>query len=116
MSTSQLPPELQSKVTEYQQAQNQLRQLRVQIEAVNRQSAEMRSTLKDLEKADSNLEIYKMTGNVMFRSTLEKVKADLQENVEFSDIKLQKWKKEEDRLSNRTEVLAHDLREALPQE
>ena len=98
MSSSNLPPEIQEKIVTYQKTQNQLRSLRLQIDAIQRQHIEMKQTLKELEPLDQATEIYKLAGTILFKSDLSKVKVDLDDKIEYANIQLQKYKKQEEKI------------------
>ena len=111
MSSNQLPPEIQKKFVEYQQYQNQLRSIRVQLDSSTRHSSESKQTLKEIQNLDpsKNPEIYKMSGNVLFGSDLGTVKTDLEDSLEYLEIQIQKLNKKETELANKMKALEKEL-------
>ena len=114
MSSSNLSPEIQEKILNYQKVQNQLRSLRIQIDAIQRQHIEMKQTLKELEPLDQSVDIYKMSGSILFKADLTKVKVDLDDKIEYANIQLQKYKKQEEKIKESLDELEQDLQRSLP--
>ena len=109
MSNPQLSPEIQQKITEYQQIQTQMRSIRMQLESTQRQTSESKLTLKEIQSLDSSTEIYKSSGGILFLSSIDKVKTDLEDSVEYLDIQLQKLNKRETEMNNQLKKLEQDL-------
>jgi prefoldin beta subunit len=112
--SSNLSPEIQEKIAKYQQFQNQLRSIRIQMDSTQRQTLEFKQTIKDLETLDESAEIYKMSGSVLFKSSVNKVKAELQEKIEFSELQLQSLKKKEEKSEKTVQDIERDLSAVLP--
>ena len=109
MSNPQLSPEIQQKVTEYQQIQTQIRSIRLQIESTQRQTSESKQTLKEIQSLNSSTEIYKSSGGILFISSIDKVKADLEDSVEYLDIQFQKLNKRDTEMNTRLKKLETEL-------
>ena len=109
MSNPQLSQEIQQKITEYQQIQTQIRTIRMQIDSTQRQTSESKQTLKEIQSLDETTEIYKSSGGILFISSIDKVKTDLEDSVEYLDIQLQKLTKRETEMNNKLKKLEQDL-------
>jgi prefoldin beta subunit len=93
--------------------QNQLRTIRIQIDTSQRQTTESKQTLKEIQSLDESTEIYKISGGILFNSSLEKVKSDLEDSVEYLDIQLQKLNKREKELGTVMKNLEQELTTTL---
>lgn len=113
MSINQPSPEIQKKIAEFTQLENQLRTVKIQIDASQRQTAESNQTLKELRSIDESTEIYKMSGGVLFKTPLEKVKSDLEDTVEYLEIQFKKLKQKETELASAYNKLGQELTSTL---
>ena len=97
-SIKDLPPAEQEHIKQMQNLNAQLQTIRQQIEVSQTRITELKSTLKEIEDLDEGDELFKTVGQVMFKTTVGKVKSDFTEELELLDLKMNSLKSREDKM------------------
>ncbi|MCW3136693.1 MAG: prefoldin subunit beta [Canidatus Methanoxibalbensis ujae] len=109
----EIPPQLRNQLA-------QLQQLRMQLETVSRQKLQVEAVLRDTESAleelehiDDNAVIYRGVGEILVRTSRDKVKEELKEKKETFDLRLKTLERQEERMQKRFQQIQQQIREAL---
>lgn len=95
-SYNDLPPAVQEQLKQMQTLQTQIQALRQQIDISQNRMSELKGTLKEIDPLNENEELFKSVGQVMFKTTVGKVKNDFSEELELLELKLNSLKKKEE--------------------
>jgi len=109
---AEISPAVQQQIVQFQQIQKQLQiivQQRMQFEM---QLREVESAVKELEEHKEG-EVYKTVGNLIIKSTSEKLTSELKEKKETLDVTIKKLKNQEEMYQNRLKELQKDIQAAL---
>ena len=96
-SINDLPPAVQEQLKQMQNLQTQIQTLRQQIDVSQNRMSELKGTLKEIEPLTDEEELFKTVGQVMFKTTVGKVKTDFQEELELLELKLNSLKNKEEK-------------------
>ena len=96
MALRNLSPEIQEKIKQLQNLQNQLQAIGSQIDFSQGRVNEHKSTLKELEGVTDDVKLYKNVGQIMFSSTASSIRKELSEELELFDLNLNRLKKQEE--------------------
>ena len=114
---SQLPPDIQEKLSRMQQLQNMLQQLVVQKQRLELELTESDRALKTLEETPSDAKVYKSAGAVLVEKDKDSVVKELTERKEFLDMRSKVLVKQEtntrDRLTQLQENLQKDINQQM---
>ena len=110
----EISPQLQNRIAQYQNLQNQLQVLgsqRVQLEAKLR---EIEGTLEELGKISGDTPVYKSIGMLLVRQDdREALKKELEDHKETLTIRVKSLQKQEKSLTERYEDLGGKIQAAL---
>ena len=114
---SQLPPDIQEKLSRMQQLQNMLQQLVVQKQRLELELTESDRALKTLEETPFDAKVYKSAGAVLVEKDKDSVVKELTERKEFLDMRSKVLVKQEtntrDRLTQLQENLQKDINQQM---
>lgn len=109
-----LPPQIQNQLQQLQQLQQQAQAIvnqRSQMEVTVR---ELERTLEELEKAAPDATLYRSVGSLLIKAKdRDSLVADLRDQKETSEVRLQTVKRQEERLRERMTSLQKELQAAL---
>ncbi|MHA2363131.1 MAG: prefoldin subunit beta [Candidatus Hodarchaeales archaeon] len=97
MTFRDIPPAVQEQLQKLQDLQNQVQTLRIQLDANQREFSEIKGTLKEIEGLNDDDELYKTVGPIFFKNSVKKVRFELNERIEFIELKINSLKKQEER-------------------
>jgi prefoldin beta subunit len=110
----EIPAELQNKIAQYQQIQQQLQLITTQKVQITAQLDEVNNTLEEVEKLKKGTPVYKFTGSLLVKVTdMETLKKDLQESKETSSIKVKSLERQEKQLKERFVSLQQEINQAM---
>ena len=109
---AQLNPEMQQKIQEFQEAQQQARILMSQKYQIEMQLKETQNALEELEKAGS-AEVHKIVGQILIKSDKNTVQSELKEKTETLDIRLKTIDKQEKKVMEKLKTLQEELQKGL---
>ncbi len=108
----QISHEMQQKIREFQEAQQQARVLMSQKYQIEIQLKEAQNALDELEKA-GNTEVHKIVGQILIKADKNAVQADLKEKVETLGLRLKTFDKQEKKIMEKAKTLQEDLQKGL---
>lgn len=97
-SYNDLPADVQEQIKQMQNLQTQISTFSRQIEISQSRMNELKSTLKEIDPLKDEDELFKTVGQVMFKTTVIKVKSDFQEELELLELKLKSMRGKEEKL------------------
>jgi len=113
---SQLPPDIQEKLSRMQQLQNMLQQLVAQKQRLELELTESDRALKTLEDTPSDAKIYKSAGAVLVEKDKDIVVKELTERKEFLDMRSKVLVKQETNTRERLTQLQENLQKDINQQ
>ncbi len=113
---SQLPPDIQEKLSRMQQLQNMLQQLVVQKQRLELELTESDRALKTLEDTPSDAKVYKSAGAVLVEKDKDIVVKELTERKEFLDMRSKVLVKQETNTRERLTQLQENLQKDINQQ
>lgn len=108
-----LPPEVQAKLAQFQQVQEQLRMILAQKQNVQAELREIESVLAELEKLPDNTELYKNIGHILIKTSKENVVKELNERKEILELRMKTLEKQEAYLQKQYNELKRRVTEEL---
>lgn len=105
----QIPQEIQHQLAQLQQTQAQaqaMAQQKVQMEAQARETAK---ALEELAKLEKDAEVYKSVGGLLLRSDKETLEAELTEQKETLDLRVDRLAKQDEKIQKRMKELQDNL-------
>ena len=114
MNTEKITPQMQSNLSQIQQIQQQVQSISMQRSQIKLIIQEIELSLKEIEKLKDNDDgIYKLIGNLIFKSKKDDVKSELYEKKESMSIREQTLQRQEERLTDRFKQLQEQLRSMI---
>ena len=114
---SQLPPSIQEKLNRLQQLQNTLQQLVLQKQRLDLERSESERALKTLNDVPLDVKVYKSAGAILVEKEKEIIVKELQERLDFLDMRSKVLVKQEnntrERLSNLQESLQNEINSSV---
>ena len=113
MSTTQLPPNIQEKLSRLQQLQNTMQQLVLQKQRLDLELTESERALKTLEDVPSDAKVYKSAGSILIEKRKEDVVKELEDRREFLEMRSKVLAKQEGNTRKRITSLQESLQKEL---
>ncbi|MCW3978257.1 MAG: prefoldin subunit beta [Candidatus Bathyarchaeota archaeon] len=113
MSTTQLPPNIQEKLSRLQQLQNTMQQLVLQKQRLDLELTESERALKTLEGVPSDAKVYKSAGSILVEKRKEDVVKELEDRKEFLEMRSKVLAKQEGNTRERITSLQESLQKEL---
>ena len=113
MSTTQLPPNIQEKLSRLQQLQNTMQQLVLQKQRLNLELTESERALKTLEDVPSDAKVYQSAGSILVEKKKEDVVKELEDRKEFLEMRSKVLVKQEGNTRERLTSLQESLQKEL---
>ena len=109
--------ELQSKLMQFQQIQQEVQIIAQQKYQVDVQITELEKTMEELDKVKKGAEVYKSVGTILVRaSNKADLKKELEEKKETLEIRVKTLAKQEKTLREMHQNLQEELTKAFSQE
>ena len=99
---------IQEKVMEFERNRNQLMGVSAQKQQLQAQSQTFKVTLEELDKTKEK-QVYKAIGNILILSDTLKVKKEMKEKKESTDLRLKTLQKQEESLINKLNSLKSEI-------
>ena len=109
---AQISQEMQQKIQEFQDAQQQARVLLSQKYQIEMQIKETQNALDELEKA-GNTEVHKVVGQILIKADRNTVQSDLKEKVETLGLRMKTIEKQEKKIMEKVKGLQEELQKGL---
>lgn len=113
LSTQEIPPWLQEQLSRFEQLQSTLQSVVTQKQQVEAELTEIKNALEELEKAPPDAAVYKQAGFILIKSDRGKLIEELKERRELAETRLNILSKQEERLKQNIQELQSKIREAL---
>jgi len=116
--TEKLSPEIQQKLREFQEAQQQARMVLTQKYQIELQLKESEAALDELEKA-GNTEVHKIIGQILIKSDKETISKDLKEKADILGVRLKSLDSQEKKITGQLKSLQDRLQgviSSIPEE
>ena len=112
MPQPQISHEMQQKIQDFQEAQQQARILMSQKYQIEIQLKETKNAIDELEKA-GNTEVHKVVGQILIKSDKNAVLSDLKEKAETLELRMKTFEKQEKKIMERAKGLQEELQKGL---
>jgi prefoldin beta subunit len=103
--------DFRQKIMEFERNRNQLLGVSTQKQQLQVQSQTFKITLDELEKTKEK-QVYKAVGNILILSDTPKVKKELREKKESTDLRIKTQQKQEESLVNKLNKLKSEIEAA----
>jgi prefoldin beta subunit len=110
----EIPEEIQGKLFQLQQYQQQMQMIQMQLQQIEMQTAEIDSALSFLSKSKEK-EVYKAIGPILAKEKRADVMKSLKETKEELEIRMKTFKKQEDRIKGKVEELSEIVQKSMGQ-
>jgi prefoldin beta subunit len=112
----EIPPQLQNKIAQFQNIQQQIQVLSSQKFQLEAQLRDTERALSELEKITKDAPIYKSVGNLLVKAEdKEEVQKDLTDKKETIDVRIKALDRQEKHLIEKYQELQQELSSALSQ-
>ena len=109
----QIPQEIQHQLAQLQQIQGQAQAMGNQKAQMEAQARETAKALEELEKMDPDTEVYKTIGGLLIRGEKETIQAELKEQKETLDLRVDRLTKQDEKIQKRMKELQENLQAKL---
>lgn len=109
---AQISNEMQQKIQDFQEAQQQARVLLSQKYQMEMQLKETQNALDELEKS-GNAEVHKVVGQILIKSDKNSIQSELKEKVETLELRMKSIEKQEKKVMDKVKSLQEDLQKGL---
>jgi len=106
--------EMQQKVMEFQEVQQQARMVVTQKYQLDLQLKESQAALDELEKVD-NAEIHKAVGQILIKTDKASVTSELKEKIDTLGVHLKSLESQEKKLTDKLKAIQDRLQGILPE-
>ena len=113
MALRELPPAKQEQLLRFRQLEQTIQNLRIQQAEISRTLSEIEMTTKELQKLDSESNVWKTVGSVMFPKKVSDVLKEITERAELLELKQKSLSSQEAQNTKRIEELQARLSEEL---
>ena len=110
---TQIPPEIQHKIMQFQEIQERIRALITRKQQLEVELREVERTLDELKDVNNETPIFKFTGRVLIRVSKENIVRELNDRKETLELHIKTLEKQEAQARKRFEELRQDLSQAL---
>ncbi|RLI93762.1 MAG: prefoldin subunit beta [Candidatus Altiarchaeales archaeon] len=108
----EIPRQLQDKIAQFQEIQNQLQAIALQRQQFILQSRDIENALSELEKFEKG-KIYESLGPIMIETTKEKSEKKLKEEKETLDARIKILEKQEKKLNEKLRELGEEIQSSI---
>lgn len=113
MAFRELSPAKQEQILRLRQLEQTIQNLGIQLGEISRALSEIEMTKKELQKLDSDTEVWKNVGSVMFPKNASDVLTELEDRKELLELKQKSFTSQEAQNTKRLEELQVRLSEQL---
>lgn len=108
-----LPPELQARLVQLQQLQEQLKLVLAQKQNVEAELKEVDHVLTELSKMSDDVELYKSIGHILVKTSKENLMKELTERKEILELRIKTLEKQEAYLQKQYDELRKKVTQEL---
>ena len=113
--TEQLSEEVQTKLREFQAAQQRAGMILSQKYQVDMHLRETSAALAELDKTSADVEVHKAVGQILIKTDKESVVIDLNEKKDSLEVRMKSLETQEKKISNELKSLQDRLQGIIPQ-
>lgn len=113
MAFRELSPAKQEQLLRFRQLEQNIQNLRIQLSEISRALSEIEMTKKELHKLDTEKEVWKTVGSVMFPKKVDDILKELTERTELLELKQKSFSSQEAQNIKRLEELQARLSEEI---
>ncbi|MEM0097490.1 MAG: prefoldin subunit beta [Conexivisphaerales archaeon] len=113
MSEANIPPWLQEELTRYDQLQQTLQALLTQKQQVDLELADTERAIEELTKENDSVQVYKISGSIMIRSTKQDLLKELGERKELANTRRTILSKQEEKVRQSLQEVQARVNQAL---
>ena len=113
--TEQLSEEMQTKIREFQAAQQRAGMIMSQKYQIDMQFRETTTALEELDKTAADVEVHKAVGQILIKTDKESVVIGLNEKKDSLEVRLKSLEAQEKKISDELKSLQDRLQGILPQ-
>ena len=103
--SGELPPELRQELTRLQTALQKLQMIESQLQQVIMQQKETEFTLNEVKKLKDDVEMFRMVGSIMFKTTKEEVVKKLEEELELLELRVKTLRNQRERAAKEVQEI-----------
>lgn len=111
--SKEIPPHVRGQLQRLQQLQDQLQAIELRKQQWQIRLNELENAIKELEKADENVPVYKIVGSIMISSSKQKLLNELKEKREIAEASIMTLDKQGKLLRKQLKDLQKKIAEAL---
>ncbi len=109
-----MSPDIQDKLREFQEGQQQARMIMSQKYQAEIQLKEAQSALEELEKTDDKSEVHKIVGQILIKTDKATISGELKEKVDSLEVRMKSLSSQEEKLTNNLKSIQDRLQGILP--
>ncbi|MDP7621023.1 MAG: prefoldin subunit beta [SAR324 cluster bacterium] len=114
MTEEKMSPDIQDKLREFQEGQQQARMIMSQKYQAEIQLKEAQSALEELEKTDDKSEVHKIVGQILIKTDKATISGELKEKVDSLEVRMKSLSSQEEKLTNNLKSIQDRLQGILP--
>ena len=108
-----IPQNVQEQINQFQNLQQQAQAVAVQKQNLDIQINETERAIAELEKTDSDREVYKSAGNLLIKVDRDKVFEETKENLESLQLRQKTMERQEERVMKKLEEMQSSIQNAM---
>jgi len=113
MSEANVPPWLQQELERYDQLQQTLQALLVQKQQVDVELADIEKAIEELTKESDDVQVYKIAGSIMIRTTKQELLKELGEKKELANTRRTILTKQEEKIRQSLQEVQAKVNQAI---
>lgn len=108
-----IPQNVQEQINQFQNLQQQAQAVAVQKQNLDIQINETERAIAELEKTDSDREVYKSAGNLLIKVDRDEVFEETKENLESLQLRQKTMERQEERVMKKLEEMQSSIQNAM---
>lgn len=113
MSEANVPPWLQQELERYDQLQQTLQALLVQKQQVDLELTDIEKAIEELTKESDDVQVYKIAGSIMIRTTKQELLKELGERKELANTRRTILTKQEEKIRQSLQEIQAKVNQAI---
>ena len=109
----EIPENIQHQLNQFQQVQQQAQAVTVQKQNLDIQIQETKKALEELEKTDSDAEVFKSAGNLLIKVPRDEVYEETKEKIETLELRQKTMARQEERVMKKLEEMQDSIQNAM---
>ncbi len=109
----EIPENVQHQLNQFQQLQQQAQAVTMQKQNVEVQIQETEKALEELNKTDSNTEVFKQAGTLLIKVSYDEAHEDMEEKLETLKVRSKTMARQEERVMKKLEEMQTSIQTAM---